>query len=108
MMKKLLLSLTILFLAQIIFAQVPYKWKFSAVKKSPTVYEIRAVADVDAPWHIYSEYMEPGGPIPTKFSFSKNPLVSFDGKIKEGGKLVKKHESVFDMDVKYFDGRAEF
>ena len=30
-----------------------------------------------------------GGPIPTTLKFTKNPLVTFDGEVKEVGKLKK-------------------
>ena len=64
--------------------------------------------DVNSPWHTYSQFTPDGGPLPTHFSFTKNPLYMLDGKVKENGKLFKKHEDVFGVDVKYFNGKVDF
>ena len=77
-------------------------------KKSGGIYEIKITASVSAPWHIYSQSTPEGGPIATEISFSKNPLVILKGAVSESGKLVTKHEEVFDVDVKYFDGSVSF
>jgi hypothetical protein len=31
--------------------------------------------DVNAPWHTYSQFTPAGGPLPTKFNFTKNPYI---------------------------------
>jgi thiol:disulfide interchange protein DsbD len=89
-------------------AQNPVSWKFSAKKKGDKVYEIHIAAKVDYPWHIYSQTTPEGGPVPTKITFSKNPLITNNGGIKEEGKVQTKHEEVFGVDVKYFDGAVDF
>jgi hypothetical protein len=89
-------------------AQAPYTWSFSAKKVSEGTYEIHCTANISAPWHTYSQFTPDGGPVPTKFSFTKNPLYTLDGDTKEDGKLVTKHETVFGIDVKYFDGEVDF
>jgi thiol:disulfide interchange protein DsbD len=35
-------------------------------------------------------------------------LYTLEGKVKEDGKLLKKHEAVFGVDVKYFNGKVDF
>ena len=89
-------------------AQTPYTWSFTSKKVADKTYEIHCLADVQAPWHTYSQFTPGGGPIPTKFTFSKNPLYSLDGNVKENGKLLVKHEEVFGVDVKYFEGKVNF
>jgi hypothetical protein len=86
----------------------PVQWTFTAKKVADKTYEVRFKVSVGAPWHIYSQFTPEGGPVPTKFTFSKNPLLSLDGRIKEQGKLVEKFEEVFDIRVKYFEGGVEF
>jgi thiol:disulfide interchange protein DsbD len=110
-MKKLLtLSLTVLFvytgLAQTHLK--PYAWSYSAKKIAGNTYELHFVIDVNNPWHTYSQFTPDGGPVPTRFSFTKNPLYTLDGPVKENGKLQQKHEDVFGVDVKYFNGRVDF
>ncbi len=86
----------------------PYNWTYSAKKISENVYELHFLVDVNSPWHTYSQFTPEGGPVPTKFSFVKNPLFTLEGKVKENGKLLQKHEAVFGVDVKYFNGKVDF
>ncbi len=86
----------------------PTKWHFEVKKAGKDLYDIHMSATIDAPWHIYSQFLKEGGPIPTKIVFGKNPLITVVGKAKEIGKAVKEHEEVFDMDVTYFPGKVNF
>ena len=90
------------------FAQEPVQWNFTAKKVADNTYEIWMTATVNKPWHMYSQHTPDGGPLPTKVQFTKNPLLNMQGDVKENGKLVKKREEVFDLDVQYFDGNATF
>jgi hypothetical protein len=108
-MQKLFIVL-LCFLASPIFirAQTPYSWTFDAKKTGEKTYEIHCTVDVNPPWHTYSQFTPDGGPLPTKFTFSKNPLYSLDGPVAESGKMLVRHEDVFGVDVKYFNGRVDF
>jgi thiol:disulfide interchange protein DsbD len=86
----------------------PVHWSFSSKKTGDKTYEVRFTASVAAPWHIYSQHTPDGGPIPSSFHFANNPLVSLEGPVKEIGDLKQKHEDVFGIDVKYFNGNVEF
>ena len=109
-MKKLLLLITLFSIAGVSFAQLsdPVKWSYTATKKSDKVYEITYTATIDKPWHIYSQTTPKGGPVPTKFVYKTNPLLTITGIPKEDGALVKKHEEVFGVDVKYYDNKVVF
>lgn len=89
------------------FAQ-SVSWKSSAVKKGAGVYQVTIVATVPSPYHIYSQNMKGDGPVPTTFTFTKNPLVTLTGKTQEIGKLQSVHDKNFDMDVKYYAGTVTF
>ena len=86
----------------------PVSWKFEAVKKGAGVYELKAVATVDKPWHIYSQNTGKGGPVPTSFSFKKNPLLTIDGAVKETGKLEKVYDNNFKTNVLYYANTVTF
>ena len=109
-MKKIFLLLSLFFIAASAFSQIadPVKWTYTATKKADKVYEITYTATVDKPWHIYSQTTPKGGPVPTKFVYKTNPLLVISGIPKEAGALVKKHEEVFGVDVKYFDNKVVF
>lgn len=61
----------------------PTHWSFVSKKAGLDLYDTQFTATVDAPWHIYSQFLAPGGPIATKISLAKNPLVTITGKLKE-------------------------
>ncbi|MEJ0105854.1 MAG: protein-disulfide reductase DsbD domain-containing protein, partial [Bacteroidota bacterium] len=83
-------------------------WSFSTKKISDKEYEVRFTPSVETPWHIYSQASPEGGALPTKITFSKNPLIVLKGKVKEEGKLTSKYEEVFGVTVKYFEGKVDF
>jgi Disulphide bond corrector protein DsbC len=109
-MKKIYLFLSVLFLSIASFAQEapPVDWNFSAVKVSEGKYEVKLVATMKGSWHIYSSTTPEGGPIPTTVTFTKNPLTTLNGKIKEVGKMEKHFEKVFDLDTRYYNSKVEF
>lgn len=107
-MRIFFIPVLILTLANLASAQTPVQWNFSAKKVTNNTYEVTLKASVDNPWHIYSQTTPDGGPLPTKITFTKNPLVTIEGKAKENGELVMKHEEVFGIDVKYFEGEVSF
>lgn len=109
-MRNILFFLAAMFLTTAGFAQIqdPVNWTFSAKKIKEGSYEIRMSASIERGWHIYSQTTPDGGPIPTTITFTKNPLISVDGKTKEVGKLEQKHEELFGVDVKQYSDKVEF
>jgi thiol:disulfide interchange protein DsbD len=65
-------------------------------------------ATVNGDWHLYAQNVGVDGPIPTSFTFNKNPLVTLDSKIKEVGNLVKKKEQVWGGVVNYYETKVNF
>ena len=108
-MKKLTATLALAFMAVLSFAQQsPVKWTSAAEKVDGGQYKVTITATVPAPWHIYSQNIGDGGPVPTSFSFTKNPLLTLVGKTKESGKMQTVHDKNFDMDVKYYADKVSF
>ena len=106
-MRRLLILPALMILASL-YAQNPVKWSFSAKKIADKTYELHMTANVESPWSIYSQQTPEGGPLPTSFSFSKNPLVSLVGNVKEEGAIKKKFEEVFEVDVLYYKDKVDF
>jgi len=111
-MKHLFLTIFAFFAAYTLIAQSgsakQVKWTFATKKLSENTYEVRMTANIMGDYHMYA--LQPGaeGPIPTSFSFTPNPLISFDGKMKEVGKAIKKYEEIWPGNVKYFEKTVEF
>ena len=108
-MKKTLLILFVIITAAGAKAQMsnPVKWTYTAKKLSDKLYEIHMTASLDNKWHIYAQ--EAGeGPEPTSFTFTQNPLVKLDGKVKEVGTLEKVYDPNFKSTLKFYANKVDF
>jgi hypothetical protein len=84
------------------------QWSFTAKKTADKTYDLHCTATIGAGWHIYSQFTPDGGPVPSEFSFSANPMVERIGVVKEAGKLEQHHEPLFGVDVKQFSNTVDF
>lgn len=109
-MNKILAFCLFTFIAAVSFAQPksPVKWSFSTKKITANTYEVHLTAEIQSGWHLYSQTTPEGGPVPTKVSFTKNPLLTLKGEAKEIGKLEQRNEPLFGVDVKQFSNKVNF
>lgn len=109
-MKKTILFFFLLFFFAAAFAQMenPVKWTYTAKKIKGDVYELHMTAILEPKWHIYSQDIKGDGPVPTSFTFDKNPLVKTDGAVVEVGKLEKDFDKNFNMTLKYYGNKVDF
>lgn len=106
----LVVSVPVLFCASA-HAQIhnPVKWSFAAAPSSTDSEAILMLtATVEEGWHIYSQFMESGGPLPTTFTFVPGKDYSLVGKVKEEGSLVKAYDETFMMNVLWFANSVTF
>src|SRR5687767_5115354 len=97
-MKKILFALSAFLIGNAAFSQTPVSWLFSSKKISDKVYEVQMIATIQPGWHLYAQ-AQPKDAIaqPTSFQFNKHPLLAFDGKVKEIGKLEKYKDETLDV-----------
>ena len=109
-MKKIILSLIVLVFVVVANAQIenPVTWSYSAKKISGNVYELHMTATMQPKWHLYSQDIKGDGPVPTSFSFDKNPLIKADGAVVEVGKLQQEYNKDFKMNVKFYANKVDF
>jgi len=107
-MNRIVFSIAIIFCFNAVNAQQKIAWTYSTKKLADNQYEVHMTANPPIGWHIYSQLTPEGGPIPTSFSFSKNALTTLVEKVVENGKLIKYYDKNFKVDVKYFEGKADF
>ena len=86
----------------------PVKWKTSVEKVSESEFDLIVIATIDEGWHLYSQNVPDGGPIPTSFSFK-----SIENEFQLVGKTTEEkgheeYDNVFEMDIKYFEDQAVF
>src|SRR5690349_13671600 len=76
----------------------PVSWTFSSKKISDKTYEIHLTANIEAGWHLYSQAQpDDAVALPTDFKLNSNPLLSFEGKIREVGKMEKFHDAKLEV-----------
>jgi thiol:disulfide interchange protein DsbD len=83
----------------------PVKWQFSIEKISGNDYYFIAKAAINKPWHVYSQHIGDGGPIPTKFTFTASPDYVLKGAVDELGKVIELKDPNFDMVLKYYEDK---
>lgn len=108
-MKKIFLGMFLMMVTVFVNAQIsnPVKWTYTAKKIADKTYELHLSAIIDGNWHMYAQ--DAGeGPEPTKISFTANPLLTFDGKVKEVGKLEKSYDKNFNSVLKYYGQQVDF
>jgi thiol:disulfide interchange protein DsbD len=67
------------------------------------------IATIEKGWHVYAqEQPKDAIAIPTSFSFNKNPLVNFDGKVKEVGKMEKYKDKVLGVTSHQYSDKVVF
>lgn len=110
MIKKItLFFITALVISAGAFAQIenPVKWSYTAKKISDKVYELHITANLEPKWHIYAQ--DAGeGPSSTEFTFTKNPLITAEGKVKEVGSLEKEYDKNFNSVLKFYNTKVTF
>ena len=107
-MKKVIILLTFV-LSTSVFSQIydPVKWLTSVEKISDIEYNLIATATIESGWHLYSQVVPEGGPIPTTFTFidSKHYELVNKTQEEEGHEI---DDPVFEMRIKFFENKTEF
>ncbi len=109
-MKKVLIGLAILLILPIFsLSQIldPIKWNFKIEQSKPEEATLVMIATIDRTWHLYSQDIPKGGPIPTLFTFEKNGNFELLGKVKEP-KAIEENDPFANMLLKFFTDKAEF
>jgi DsbC/DsbD-like thiol-disulfide interchange protein len=85
----------------------PVQWRITMDSASGNIRHIRFDASVSPGWHLYSQYIEEGGPIPTEFIFREESFIAI-GKPSEEGKRVTFHDEIYGMDISWYADRVTF
>ena len=86
----------------------PVRWNVKAEPYNNDQVSIIITASLDEGWHIYSQFMEEGGPMPTSFVFDQNSHYELIGKTEEHSEPVEKFDDTFMMPVIWFENKAVF
>ena len=83
-------------------------WKSEVEKINETEYNVKFICLLDDSWHVYSQFTDPGGPLPTEFRFEKNKNIEATGKSKEIGKVKKEFDELFGVNVASYFNNVTF
>jgi len=88
--------------------QEPVIWETSVISDTiKNIYTVRLKANIEKNWHLYSQFSDPNGAIPTEFKFKKNKKYRLIGRVNETESTVA-YDEVFEMDLSYFTDKAIF
>ena len=85
----------------------PVQWSFSSEPLGNNEYKVIFKADIEAGWHVYSQNIADGGPIPTAFYFAEATDYIREGIVEESPAITLQ-DPVFDMELRYFEKEAVF
>ena len=96
--------------ANSLFSQIlnPVNWEFAYNKTGAKQYELVFTAKIDNRWHLYSQDIPDGGPIPTSFSINESDNFELVGNVDEISEAEEKYDPSFDMILKLFSNKAVF
>lgn len=102
-----ILKIALLFVFSVASAQVynPVSWDTSVEKNESGNYILISTASIEGGWHLYSQHIGEGGPIPTTFYYPEE--IKTLGETKEG-EGIEIDDPIFGMPIKYFGGKAVF
>jgi|TARA_B110000263_G_scaffold244304_1_gene252142 thiol:disulfide interchange protein len=106
-MKKLILLFTTFTLFASAQILDPVSWDFTQDKLSDHEIELKFKASIEDHWHVYSQYINDDGPIPTSFVFFESNDFELVGSTNEG-ESIEEFDPNFDMVLKYFESEEIF
>ena len=97
----LLLLLPLLVQAQIL---APIHWEAAASALTDTTAQITLTATIDEGWHLYTQDIPDGGPVPTQFHYNQ-PVI---GQTVTDAEVLKDYDDNFEMELTYYEKQAVF
>ncbi len=85
----------------------PVVWESKVEQLAEDRYQLIFEADIAPNWHLYSQFSDPEGAIPTEFVFDQTDSFKLVGNVTESESVVD-YDQVFDMDLTYFNDSAIF
>lgn len=109
-MKKSLLTTLLLLLTVAISAQMMNPVKFtSALKTNGTAEgEIVFSGTIESGWHVYSTNLGKNGPTSATLNVNKLDGAELVGKLMPRGNEISKYDAMFEMNLRYFEHKAQF
>ncbi len=85
----------------------PVSWEFTQHHLSNNEIELNFKAIIEDNWHVYSQFIEGDGPVPTEFTFTTASGYELVDAINEG-ESIEEFDPNFEMILKYFEHEVIF
>ena len=85
----------------------PVVWESKVEQLAEDRYQLIFEAGIAPNWHLYSQFSDPEGAIPTEFVFDQTDSFKLVGNVTESESVVD-YDQVFEMDLTYFNDSAIF
>jgi len=72
------------------------------------VFRVDATGDIKPGWHVYSQFIEEGGPVATKVSFNPSADFTLVGSTREHGNALTFRDSIYEMDITWYSTVVTF
>ncbi len=86
----------------------PVHWSYKVENISRDEALLVFTADIDDKWHLYSQNIPDGGPVPTSFTFNPSGDYELNGKVEETSKGEDIFDSSFNMKLRVYSHKAVF
>jgi hypothetical protein len=87
----------------------PVIWSFKVVEETGQESTFYATATLAPGWHMYSQFLKEGGPVPTTFKFRHDEAVyTLAGTTREYGEAVKFYDDTYGMEIVWYPRQVIF
>ncbi len=83
-------------------------WTYTSKKIADKTYELQITASISGNYHLYAMKAGVDGPVPTTFTLTPNPLLTYEGAMLEKGKRITKREEAWDGNVNFYEKTVTF
>lgn len=83
-------------------------WEIKSVSVSDSEKILQFKAILGSGWHLYSQHLNEGGPIPTHFKFEDNEYYRLVGTPREVGDQTRFYDRIFEMEIIMYDREVSF
>ena len=110
-MKKLLATFLLIITGAVyVHAQIhdPVKWETTVENISENEATVVITATIEPGWHVYSQFIEEGGPVPTSFRFNEGNGYRLIGSVTESPQAVSGFDPFFNMEIAWHKSKVQF
>ena len=84
------------------------QWSFASTPSRDSEIVLTLSAKLSPGWHLYSQHIDEGGPMPTHIEFESSDQYILLGGIQEKGQPVSYYDSLYEMPITWYTNEVTF